>query len=131
MCASVKKAMKPPFQRNFIPALDAARQDRPRFYQKQPSFRPAAPSMYREDVVVRGPMQSVPQPNHGQNSLPLREVNSRKERNNVRGISTRYDRTSVRCPLHGPLSPMVTADGERYNKGNYSTSGKAHIATTF
>ena len=123
--------MRPPFQRNFVPEPDAARQERPTFYQAQPRFRPAPERAFKEHVVVRTPMQSVPQPNHGLVSLPLREVNQHRVRHNVRGVGTRYDRTSVRCPLFGPLSKMVTADDERYNKGNYTLSGKGPIVTAF
>jgi len=115
--------MQPPFQRNFVPQPGAARQERPKFYQAQPRFRPAPERLYKEDVVVRTPMQSVPQPNHGLVSLPLREVNQHRERPNVRGVGTRFDRTSVPCQLFGPLSKMATADDERFNKGTYTLSG--------
>ena len=73
----------------------------------------------------------IPQPQHALNSLPLKEVNAKRETHNVRGIGTRYDRTSVKCPLYGPLSPMVQFGDARYNGGNYTTSKKAMSVTTY
>ena len=62
--------------------------------------------------MVRAPMHSVPQPNHALVSLPLVEVNRGKTRCNTVGKGIRYDRTSVRCPLYGPLSAMAVVDEE-------------------
>ena len=97
----------------------------------QPTCSVAPMSMYKQDVTMRTPMQMIPQPQQSLNSLPLKEVNSKKETHNVRGIGTRYDRTSVKCPLYGPLSPMVQFGDARYNKGNYTTSKKEMVVTTY
>jgi hypothetical protein len=120
--------MRPPFQRNFTPTSDAARQERPMFYHHQPKVRPAPESMFREEVVIRTPMQSIPQPNHGLVSLPLREVNKSRERCNKVGIGIRYDRTSVRCPLYGPLSPLALVDEDR---NPFTTKPSEVLVTSF
>ena len=114
--------MRPPFQRNFIPFQNAERQERPKYSILQPKFSVAPMSMYKQDVCVRTPMQMAIQSKQGLNSLPLKEVNTRRERNNARGVGTRYDKTSVTCPLYGPMSSMVQFGDARYDKGNYTTN---------
>mgnify|MGYP006953000629 CR=1 FL=1 len=96
------------------------------FYQCQPKCRHAPATMFQEDVVVRAPMHSVPQPNHALVSLPLVEVNRGKTRCNTVGKGIRYDRTSVRCPLYGPLSAMAVVDEERMPFSKYPVEVLVH-----
>ena len=123
--------MRPPHLRNFVPFQNAERQERPKYSISQPKFNVAPISMYKQAVTIRTPMQMIPQPQQSLNSLPLKEINAKRETHNVRGIGTRYDRTSVKCPLYGPLSPMVQFGDARYNGGNYTISKKEMVVTTY
>lgn len=114
--------MRPPFQRNFIPFQNADRQERPKYVISQPKFSVTPISMYKQDVYVRTPMQMSMQQQQNLNSLPLKEVNTHRERLNVWGVGIKYDKTSVTCPLYGPMSPMVQFGDARYNKGNFTTN---------
>ena len=68
--------MRPPATRNFVPEVrDAAKPRPPTFYHAQPRFGVAPKTMFRDYEEALGPLQSIPQPNHGKVSLPMREVN--------------------------------------------------------
>ena len=103
--------MKPPFHRNFEPATDARLQrERPMFYEARPTF--GTKNTWPETVVVRSPFDSALMPKDF-GTLPLREVNDMRFKLNVVGVGKRFDKTSVKTPLYGPLHPMARVDNER------------------
>ena len=104
------KKMRPPFHRNFTHDPDAARQERPQLRETRQTF--GTDNRFPQEVFVRSQLESALMPkDHG--SLPLKEVNDAKFQKNIVGVGKRFDRTSVRTPLYGPLSAFARVDDER------------------
>ena len=115
--------MRPPATRNFLPEVpDAAKPRPPTFYHTQPSFDVAHKSMFRDHEEALGPLQSIPQPNHGKVSLPMREVNDARTRQNTRGQSTTFDRSNVAAAPPRTLSGLGFDYEARTCKNNYDAS---------
>ena len=114
--------MKPPALRNFTGAHNAAKPRPPTFYHAQPRFMPAPVSHYRipDPLIGRSPLESVPQPNHGKVMLPYRQVNDPRQRQNTRGHSTHFDRSTVATRPPSGLPKGLGFDYDaRTCKGNF------------
>ena len=120
--------MKPPALRNFTPEVkNAAKPRPPTFYYAQPRFSPAPVSHFRipDPLVGRSPLESIPQPNHGNIMLPYRQVNDPRKRHNTRGHSTHFDRSTMAARPPSGLPKGLGFDyAERTNKDNFDPKQK-------
>ena len=120
--------MRPPALRNFVPeAKHAAAPRPPRFYQAQPKFGPAPISMFREADNNLTPHGSIPSANHGNASLPMREVNEHRERWNSRGDGRYFNRSTVAAVPPRALSGVGADLVERRNGGNWDPSQREFL----
>ena len=127
--------MRPPANRNFVPTeRDAAKPIAPTFYTAQPKFSIAPVSMFYEPENTLTPLGSVPQPNHGKVSLPLRSVN--ELRRVVRGLGKHYDisTVAVRPPRGFPTSGLAYHEdrlNQRAGVSSYDPKQKGPLVTSY